>query len=161
MEFEYWDVPFLRHFPEADDDFFVYGVKQNLLDARERVKSSLKTALQSQENLDQYFAKIQAWLRFGLIQDTFRTPIYPEDLVSGLSSSDHRILDSQRLSAHMKAWVRASRAKGPLSIRGGTLADTIRLRRSLQIGWQFCNRLDDTDAAYTAAQIMVCSQCEC
>jgi hypothetical protein len=55
--------------------------------------------LQSQENLDHNFAKIQAWLWFGLIQDTFRTPIYPADFVSRLSSSDHRILDSQRLSA--------------------------------------------------------------
>lgn len=55
----------------------------------------------------------------------------------------------------MKAWVRPSHAKGPLSIHRGALADAIKLRRSLQIGWQFYNRLDDTDVEYTAAQIMV------
>jgi hypothetical protein len=96
------------------------------------------SGLQELDDANHYFAKVQAWLFFGLIKDTFGAAASAQDFIVVNPPTKEQIINSKKLKVYMSQW-QAQVSKLSKEARGARIEHT---RQSTIASWKFCDRLD-------------------
>ncbi|EXJ62910.1 hypothetical protein A1O7_03353 [Cladophialophora yegresii CBS 114405] len=150
--FAYFDIPFLGEVGEAGDDFYTYAVAHKIVNNDSDHSLNLDE-LEELDDVNLYFARVQAWLYFGLICDTFGSSVNLEDFIVVNASTEERVINSAELKGLMAEW-RSRVSK--LSKRART-ADVERIKQSTTAGWRFCDRADHYGVSLTEQHMLVLS----
>ncbi|KIX02677.1 uncharacterized protein Z518_08619 [Rhinocladiella mackenziei CBS 650.93] len=148
--FGYYDIPFLGQIAESNDNFYAYAEAHSLADRDEKYTPNL-SRLQELEDADIYFARVQAWLYFGLIADTFGARTCAQDFIVTNPSSNGQIINSTKLKLYMSQWrVRVGK------MRKEAKDERIqRVKNSTTAGWKFCDQLDHYGVPTTEVHMLI------
>jgi hypothetical protein len=152
LGFGYFDSPFLGQVGEAGDDFYTYAVTHKIVNDDGDHSLNLDD-LEDLDDADLYFARVQAWLYFGLIRDTFGASVNPEDFVAVNAATEERIINSTKLKDLMSEW------RGYVSklSKQAMTAEIERIKQSTTAGWRFCDRADHFGLPLTEQHMLVFS----
>ncbi|ERF71095.1 hypothetical protein EPUS_07767 [Endocarpon pusillum Z07020] len=104
----------------------------------------------SVDNLDVLFAKIQAWLYFGLIRDAFG-PLTRFDDFTGVGESGQRIIESTKLRHYTSQWQKL----GACCTVNEKHRRYEKIASSTARAWKSCNDLDNAEAPQIPMHMIV------
>jgi hypothetical protein len=148
--FRYFDVPFLGEIGTSGHDFYNSPIAQHLVEDDGQHTPYLSDLVEA-EDADAYFAKVQAWLYFCLIRETFGTSTVLEDFIATKEPSKERTINSTQLVAYMSQW----RDRIAKLAKDARTADVERIERATTTGWKFCDQLDHFGLALNETHMLV------
>ncbi|ETI23233.1 hypothetical protein G647_05031 [Cladophialophora carrionii CBS 160.54] len=152
VAFAYFDIPFLGEVGEAGGDFYTYAVAHKIVNNDSDHSLNLDE-LEDLEDVDLYFARVQSWLYFGLVCDTFGSSVKFEDFIVVNASTGDRIINSAKLKDLMAEWhSRVSKMS-----KQARTADVERIKQSTTVGWRFCDRADHYGVSLKEQHMLVLS----
>jgi hypothetical protein len=145
-----YDVPFLGHRDGAESDFYDSPVAKRFVDENGKSIIDLDD-LHEPEDVDLWFAEVQAWLYFGLIRHVFGPSATTKDFLNADPSRPDTIIDSTKLKEYMAQW---RRTVGRFS-KANQQTELQRIKQSTTTGWKFCDWLDRVGIALKEPHMLV------
>lgn len=141
-----YQVPDLGKRPPPDHGFLQYATEHAIF-----VQGAYMVKLPSfADDLDGFFAHVQAWLYFGLIKEVFGSSARFEDF-AGFSESGSRIIDSSRLRQYMSKWYKSMGQVTATQKR--ECLD--RIAAPTKLAWKYCDQLDHIKVPQCPMHMMV------